>query len=47
MMERLTVNELKALINIVAQLQVQVQQAQQFIALINKMSRMIAAGSGE
>jgi len=40
-MTQLTEQELQALCNIVAQVQVPVAQAGQFIELINKMSKMI------
>lgn len=40
-MTQLTEQELQTLINLVAQAQVQVAQAQPFIELINKMSKMI------
>lgn len=41
MTERLTIEELQTLANIVAQVQVPVAQAAPLIELINKMSRMI------
>lgn len=40
-MVKLTEDELRALINIVAQANVPVGQAQPFINLINKMSKML------
>ena len=41
MTEQLTQEELQTLINIVAQVQVPVQQAAPLIELINKMSRLV------
>lgn len=41
MSERLTIDELQTLINILAQVQVKVSDALQLIELINKMSRMV------